>query len=231
MTEEKDAGPQGGSPANGGNAGDRATAGNSKAGRTRAILYAIAAIFVLASCVGAYYVASSSGHSTGGDGGIIPVPGHPELHQQPVDAYYTNGTRIYVLENSNARDPVYGQMMSLVEDDPSVYGVYTPEHTCSSFAVELIDNAERCNIKAHLVILTLSNSTSPHAIVAFNTTDQGMVYIDNSGLTQAEIDQNLLVAPRIANVTPGSTYTRSYIGFDIDEDPGMGVVETVTFLS
>lgn len=230
MTEEKNTVPQSSSPVTGGKESDRASTGNSRAGHSRAILYAIAVIFALALCVGAYYVAGSSGPPGNGDG-IIPVPGHPELTLKPVDAFYTNGTQIYVLENSNARDPVYGQMMSLIQDDPSVYGVYTPEHSCSNFAVELIDNAERCNIRAHLVILTLSNSPSPHAIVAFNTTDEGMVYIDNTGLTQAEIDKNLLVAPRLVNVTTGSTYIRRFIGFDIDEDPGLGIVDNVTFLS
>jgi hypothetical protein len=121
------------------------------------------------------YIASSSGPSGSGDGGIIPVPGGPELSLKPVNAYYPNGTQIYVLENSKARDPVFGQMMSLAQDNSSVYGVYTPEHSCSNFAVELIDNVERCYITAHLAILTFSNSPNPHAIVAFNTTDQGMV--------------------------------------------------------
>ncbi len=209
---------------------DPAAGGKGKTAGTRTIVYAIILVLALAVCVGAYYVASRPGPSETGDGGLVPVPGHPELHLKPVDAFYENGSQVYVLVNDEARDPSYDQMMSMVADDPSVYGVYEPGHSCSSFAAELIDNAERCHIRAHFVVLTLSNAP-PHAIVAFNTTDQGTVYIDNSGLTRSQIAQNFLIAPRVAHVTPGCNYTRSYIGYDIDEDPGFGVVGAVRFLS
>jgi hypothetical protein len=230
MTGKESNVPQSHDSVTGGPEGSQAPGGKSKARNARAIVYAIIIVIALALCAGAYYVASHPGPPEYGNSSTTPVPGHPEQHLKPVDAFYENGSRIYVLENDEARDPVYGQMISFVADDPSVYGVYEPGHSCSSFAVELIDNAEQCRIRAHFVVLTLSNS-SPHAIVAFNTTDQGTVYIDNSGLTRDQIAQNFLIAPRIANVTPGCTYTRRYIGYDIDEDPGFGVVETVAFLS
>ena len=190
---------------------------------------AIVIVIVLMLGIGAFMVMSPPKPAPGGN--ETPVPGHPELSLKPVSAFFPNGSQICVLENSKARDPVYGQMMSLVQDDPSVYEPYTLEHPCSYFSVALINNAERCYINAHLVILTLSNSSALHTVVAFNTTDEGWVFIDNTGLTQNEIDRNLLVAPRIANVVQGSTYTRHFIGFDIDENPGMGVVESITFLS
>jgi hypothetical protein len=149
------------------------------------------------------------------------VPGHPEQFQKRVDAYYEDQTPIYVTENREATDAAYGRLISFLGDDATEQGVYEPGHECSSFAVELHDHAERCSIKAHLVLVSLSNAPL-HMIVGFNTTDRGMIYVDDTGLTATEsgtlpggetlpVGQHLSVGPDrdvlIETVTLTSEYT------------------------
>ncbi|MGA9139550.1 MAG: hypothetical protein WBZ29_04965 [Methanocella sp.] len=210
----------------------RDSGAGEKKGIPKVITYAIVIILILVLLAGAYVVINfkSSPPDAGGED-EIPVPGHPGFFQEPIDFFYENLTRIYITENRNATDPVYGQLISFLADDPTEAGVYGPGHECSSFAVELHDNAELCYIKAHMVRIVLNNSTI-HMIVGFNTTDQGMIYVDDTGLTQEEIDGNILVADRTVNLTIGSPYIRHFRSpYNCDEDPGMGTVTDFSIVS
>jgi hypothetical protein len=108
-------------------------------GNGRIVAYAAIVICLLALCVGAYYVVSTP--ATPGDDGneTIAVPGHPDWYTKPLDVFYTNGTRIAITENRNARSPGYWQLISFLMDDPTEKGVYAQGHGCSNFAVELHD--------------------------------------------------------------------------------------------
>lgn len=207
--------------------------GAGKKGIPKAFTYAIVIILILVLLAGAYVVINSKSPPTSPGGEVeIPVPGHPELYQKPVEAYFENHSQAYITENKQAHDPVYGQLISFLQDDATEYGVYEPGHSCVSFAMELHDRAELSRIKSHLVVLTLSDISAQHVIVAFNTTDKGMVYVDDTGITQDEIDRSILVADRIATVEVGTLYVRHFLPpFDVDEDPGMGNVERVDFIS
>lgn len=55
---------------------------------------------------------------------------------------------------------------------------YSATHTCWNFAVGLIANAESNSIEAHLLIITWFGGDFQHAIVAFPTYEDGMVYVD-----------------------------------------------------
>lgn len=203
-----------------------------RAGVPLLVIAVIAIIAILTVLLGAAAISGSNGPArVQGDGNETPVAGNPELYTMPVPSFYENGTQIVVTENRNATDPGYWQLLSFLADDDTDYGVYEPGHECTSFAVELNNHAEACHIKAHLVLIRLSNAPL-HMIVAFDTADNGTVYVDDTGLTQEEIDDSVLVAPRIANVTVGSEYMWHYIDpYDFDADPGMGVVENVTIIS
>jgi hypothetical protein len=52
---------------------------------------------------------------------------------------------------------------------------------CADFAETLHNNAEINGIRAGYVSITLSSSTLGHAINVFNTTDKGLVFIDDTG--------------------------------------------------
>jgi hypothetical protein len=52
---------------------------------------------------------------------------------------------------------------------------------CSDFAEMLHNDAEIHGIRAGYVTITLASSSSGHAIDVFNTTDRGLVFIDDTG--------------------------------------------------
>ncbi len=52
---------------------------------------------------------------------------------------------------------------------------------CSDFAEMLHNNAEIHGFRAGYVGITLAGTTSGHAIDVFNTTDRGLVYVDDTG--------------------------------------------------
>ncbi len=52
---------------------------------------------------------------------------------------------------------------------------------CSDFAEMLHNNAEIHGFRAGYVGITLAGTTSGHAIDVFNTTDKGLVYVDDTG--------------------------------------------------
>jgi len=212
-----------------------ATGRDSGAGKNsipKVFTLVIGIILILALLAGAYVIINSKSLlQSPDDGDEIPVSGQPGFFQKRIDFFYENLTRIHITENRNATDPVYGQLISFLADDPTEAGVYGPGHECSSFAVELHDSAEQCYIKAHIVRVVLSNS-SVHMIVGFNTTDRGMIYVDDTGLTQEDIDRNILLADRTVNLTIGSPYIRHFISpYNCDEDPGMGTVTEFSVVS
>ncbi len=133
-----------------------------------------------------------------------------------VDSY---GQPIVLIENKNATDPTYQELVdflnadltdlfpydkSLVLDSPAYLrgdprrqvdthfwlevargtaSQKTPR-ICSDFAQMLHNNAEIQGIRAGYVSITLAGSTLGHAIDAFNTTDRGLVFIDDTGSSQ-----------------------------------------------
>lgn len=68
-----------------------------------------------------------------------------------------------------------------------------PPRICSDFAEMLHNNAEKAGLRCAYVSIDLSGYTDPysygissntgHALVAFNTTDRGLIYIDDTGLS------------------------------------------------
>ncbi|OPY27589.1 MAG: hypothetical protein A4E28_01958 [Methanocella sp. PtaU1.Bin125] len=161
-----------------------------------------------------------------------PVPGHPDWRVVALPAYFENGTAIEIIENKRATDPSYSLLISFLSDYGAPRGQYEPGHVCSSYTVELHDTAERMGLKAHVVLVYFIGVVDPHSIVVFNTTDNGRVYIDWTGLTPAEQASGLPARFRIAEVTPGSHYLLRFTSpyTDMVEDTGR-VVDRISELS
>ena len=102
------------------------------------------------------------------------------LSRQWFDSDYINLTN-----NSNASNPTFDQLIDFLEsDDTDQYSYeegYFSGRVCGWFAERLHNNAEKANIKAALVIINFVDKWSGHALNAFNTTDQGLVFIDCTG--------------------------------------------------
>jgi hypothetical protein len=148
---------------------------------------------------GNYYLGlvmdDSTGETLGGDG-----------------CYDDTGKFIVLINNKNAVDPTYAQLVSFLKSDktdeypyidtnnaPDTYygtakshvdltriqniidGISQPDNpdVCGDFAERLYNDAEIGGIKCAYVSVDLS--TGLHALDAFQTTDRGLIYVDDTG--------------------------------------------------
>jgi hypothetical protein len=151
---------------------------------------------------GNYYLGlvtnSSIGEVLGGDG-----------------CYDDTGDFIVLINNENAVNPTYAQLVSFLQSDTtdeyhyvttaktldSCYGTAeshvdlariqnivngteqpSPPDVCSDFAERLHNDAELAGIRCAYVYIDLS--TGAHAIDAFQTSDEGLIYVDDTGPSQ-----------------------------------------------
>lgn len=79
------------------------------------------------------------------------------------------------------RDPTYQELMDFLAKDETDKRPYQKRwYVCLQFATELNNNAEKAGFRAAFVFISYSDDHSiiNHAIVAFNTTDQGLIYVE-----------------------------------------------------
>lgn len=110
--------------------------------------------------------------------------------ESPVSPPYAkaSGERVCLVNNKHATDTTWQQLLSFLtadntDDHPYVIGSFV----CADFAEMLHNNAEKAEIKAAFVVVTVTKYESgviqvdQHALNAFNTIDKGLVYIDCTG--------------------------------------------------
>ena len=81
---------------------------------------------------------------------------------------------------SSIQKPMSGtfeEVQAFLAIDPTDQNNYTDKYICWNFGCGLIRNAIRNGIEAHLVGLLLDQPPH-HAVVAFNTSDMGTVYVE-----------------------------------------------------
>ena len=84
---------------------------------------------------------------------------------------------------ANTYRPVtWMELVKFIEDDHTNWNDYDiNNYVCLDFAIDLVENAEKNNIKAWIVLVDFNNQESGHAFAAFETTDRGIVYIERQG--------------------------------------------------
>ena len=74
-------------------------------------------------------------------------------------------------------DPTYAEMQSFIAADNTDLRKYNADtYNCQNYSADVITNAAKQKIRCAFVSIDYTNSG--HAIVAFNTTDRGLVYIE-----------------------------------------------------
>jgi len=107
---------------------------------------------------------------------------------------YINGTKDGAGTGYNIRDPTYNEMINFITVDQTDKNVYTPStYTCFHFSQDVLANAFNRGIKAGLVYIEFTDSA--HAIIAFNTTDKGLIYIE----PQTDIQETLQIGQTYSN--------------------------------
>ncbi len=157
----------------------------------RAIAWTILLAFFLSIVYGATAYASAAARAQSADEGIAITYRVIEDRQNAL------GEHPVLLENPEARNPSYGELMEFLRVDDTVKHEYKkPEFTCADFAEELQNNAESQGLDCGYASIKFCGKASGHAVNVFNTADLGPVYVDlTSGKTIVTRD-----------LGPGDTY-------------------------
>jgi uncharacterized coiled-coil protein SlyX len=129
--------------------------------------------------------------------------------------------------NPAAQNPSWTELRSFILTDSTDSKPYVePTYTCVDYARDVYNNAEAAGIRAAFVTITFQGQSAGHAIDAFVTTDQGLIYIDCTGISAGQAGPSNLDTTVI--VRPGTEYTPQFI---IPQDgwycASMGIVATV----
>jgi hypothetical protein len=126
------------------------------------------------------------------------------------DCYYVgaDGYPIELVNNPDAKNPTWKELKDfLLLDNTDSYSYVEGSFTCGDFAEVVHNNAEKAGIRTAWVAIDFSSGGIGHANNAFNTTDQGLVYIDDTGIQDtAQIKNSACHRDRIAAVSTGTEY-------------------------
>lgn len=136
---------------------------------------------------------------------------YPAVWTEELPELNTTDQHIIMTDYRNATDVSYENLTRfLASDNTEAHDYVYPGYTCSDFAVRLHDNAESHGIKAGIVCVVLNttgyenawsyldnnslyikpyasdNTDRGHAFDVFNTTDRGLVYVDCTGILEAD---------------------------------------------
>ncbi len=134
-----------------------------------------------------------------------------------------DGNAIVLFNNPEAHNPTWQELKQLLWGDKTDQCLYSEtSFVCADFAEMLHNNAEKAEIRAAYVCIDLASYSEGHALNAFNTTDQGLVYIDDTGLDYS----HTFSADKTVTVSEGSEYQPKSI-FDSTQWQDMGTVAKI----
>ena len=130
---------------------------------------------------------SQSRHASG-----TPVWIGPDGESEVEDVFYQggyviggDGHRIELINNPDAEDPTWDELRAFLAGDETDEQAYIPSSfVCADFAEVLHNNAEEEGLRAAYVLVDLQDHPEGHALNAFDTTDRGLVYIDDTGTVE-----------------------------------------------
>ena len=125
--------------------------------------------FFAAICFLAHSITEESGHIC--DNGVTECGG--------------DGEPIVLVDNPDATNPTYAELMAFIEMDSTDSNSYIEgsvrDYVCADFAEDVHNNAEAAGIRAAWVGVVFEDNNEGHALNAFETTDKGLVYVDCVG--------------------------------------------------
>jgi ribosomal protein L40E len=95
---------------------------------------------------------------------------------------YSDGSYVTITNHQDARNPTMDELKAFLKKDHSEdYPGSEPSFVCLNYAVMLHDNAEANGIRC--AVVAIYGSSEGHALDAFQTTDDGLVFVDDTGAT------------------------------------------------
>ena len=125
--------------------------------------------------------------------------------QADYDYLHTNYDRLTTGYGYVLSDPTYLQMKNFMANDKTDLNKYDVDtYNCQNYSADVIANAAKLKIRCAFV--SIDEESSGHAIIAFYTTDRGIIYIE----PQSDEEVNLQVGRRYYQCIipePGYYYT------------------------
>lgn len=122
----------------------------------------------------AYNKGYNFGLSKGYDEGY--VNGNLSGYQKGYEIGYVRGVTDGAGRGYNIRDPTYQEALNFIASDHTEQHQYSSTYTCFDFTADFKMNAFRAGYKCGFVYIEFTGSA--HAIVAFNTTNHGLIFIE-----------------------------------------------------
>ena len=95
---------------------------------------------------------------------------------------YANGSNVVIKNRKTTHDPTMAELKAFLKRDRTNSFIYVNgSFDCNSFAIMLHDNAEANSIRCGFVCVRFNGSCAGHALNAFQTTDDGLVFVDDTG--------------------------------------------------
>ncbi len=113
-----------------------------------------------------------------------------------------DGELIELINNPDAQQLTWFQVRQFLRNDETDEVIYEDDiFVCADFAEMLHNNAEAAGIRCAYVVITFAGEDDGHACNAFNTSDQGMVYVDCTGTEDGSVN-----ADKIVEIAVGEEY-------------------------
>jgi len=149
---------------------------------------------------------------------VLPKLGVNESYVFYGEAVMVGADEHYIVlrNNPDAHNPTWAELRAFLQTDTTEKHAYiNGTYTCGDFAETLHNNAEVAGIRTGIVAVELqavnmADGLMNHSLNMFETTDRGLVYIDNTSSSQG------YYADRIVDLALG----RDYISVSIFPQPG-----------
>lgn len=100
---------------------------------------------------------------------------------QPPYLLHPDGPVVHLVNNPTAMDPTWEELSAFIRTDSTDRNAYLKDlYMCGGFAQDLHNAAEVAGIRAGWVAIDFTDRVIGHAATVFQTTDQGLVVIDDT---------------------------------------------------
>jgi hypothetical protein len=139
---------------------------------------------VLMLCGGSVFFGYIRGYQNGHEGSYTQAysqgkdEGYQAGYKSGYQAGYKPGAEQKTSEGYTLQNPTYQEMKAFIAEDPTNTNNYVEDkYVCVDFAAAVNNNAEAKGIRCAVVDIFYPDGYG-HTIVAFDTTDRGLIYIE-----------------------------------------------------
>jgi hypothetical protein len=139
---------------------------------------------ILMLCGGAVFLGYVRGYQTGHEASNNQVynqgkdEGYQAGYESGYQAGYKPGPEQKISDGYTLQNPTYPEMKTFLAQDPTNNNTYMEDkYVCVDFAATVNNNAEAKGIRCAVVDIFYPDGYG-HTIVAFDTTDRGLIYIE-----------------------------------------------------